>query len=69
MDTSVHDSQRFKDFFNEKYKVAYTDSAYVGQKIPEHMQAQICEKRIQKSSFDRGAKAKQQKKIKNQMPH
>ena len=41
---SVHDSQRFSDFFNEQDKVAYADSAYVGQEIPEHVEAQICEK-------------------------
>lgn len=43
-DASVHDSQRFTVFFNEKDKVAYADSAYVGQEIPKHIEAQICEK-------------------------
>ena len=43
-DASVHDSQRFTAFFNEKDKVAYADSAYVGQEIPKHIEAQICEK-------------------------
>ena len=43
-DASVHDSRRFTGFFNEKDKVAYADSAYAGQEIPEHIEAQICEK-------------------------
>ena len=43
-DASVHDSQRFSNFFTEKDKVAYADSAYVGQELPEHVEAQICEK-------------------------
>ena len=43
-DASVHDSQRFTGFFTEKDKVAYADSAYVGQELPEHIEAQICEK-------------------------
>ena len=42
-DASLHDSQRFTDFFKEKDKVAYADSTYIGQEIPEHIEAQICE--------------------------
>ena len=41
---SVHDSKRFSDFFNEKDKVAHADSAYIGQEIPEYIEALICEK-------------------------
>ena len=35
----------------EKDKGAYADSAYVGQNLPEHVEAQICEKGYWKHSL------------------
>ncbi|WP_419567881.1 hypothetical protein [Ruminococcus sp.] len=36
-ETSVQDSQRYSDLFNENDKIAYADSAYIGQEIPEQI--------------------------------
>lgn len=41
---NVHDSNEFEDFFNEKDKAAYADSAYVGKELPEHVRNEVCEK-------------------------
>lgn len=41
---NVHDSQEFEDFFNEKDKVGYADSAYAGMKLPDHVKNEVCEK-------------------------
>lgn len=41
---NVHDSNEFTEFFNEKDKAAYADSAYIGQPLPEHVQNQVIER-------------------------
>ena len=41
---NVHDSNEFEDFFTEKDKAAYADSAYVGKKLPKHVKNEVCEK-------------------------
>ena len=44
MGIHIYDVDTKKGRFTEKDKVAYADSAYVGQELPEHVEAQICEK-------------------------
>lgn len=41
---NVHDSQEFTDFLDDTDVTVYADSAYVGQEIPQHVRAEICEK-------------------------
>ena len=41
---NIHDSNEFSEFFNEKDKVGYADSAYVGKDLPPHVKNEVCEK-------------------------
>lgn len=41
---NVHDSQEFTGFLDNTDLTVYADSAYVGQEVPEHVRAEICEK-------------------------
>ena len=41
---NVHDSNEFEDFFSEQDEAAYSDSAYVGKKLPKHIRNEVCEK-------------------------
>lgn len=41
---NVHDSNEFEDFVDEKDEAVYADSAYVGKKLPKHIQNEVCEK-------------------------
>ena len=41
---NVHDSNEFEGFLGADDHLVYADSAYVGKPVPEHVDAQICEK-------------------------
>ena len=41
---NVHDSNEFEGFVDEKDEAVYADSAYVGKKLPQHIQNEVCEK-------------------------
>lgn len=59
---SVHDSNEFTDFFNEKDKAAYADSAYAGQKLPEHVRSEVCEKGYRNKKLTEEQKANNRRK-------
>ena len=41
---NVHDSNEFLGLLDENDEVVYADSAYVGRKLPEHIENKVCEK-------------------------
>lgn len=41
---NVHDSNEFLELLDESDEVVYADSAYIGRKLPEHIENRVCEK-------------------------
>lgn len=61
---NVHDSKEFTNFLDETDEVVYADSAYVGQAVPEQVQAEICEKGYRNHPLSEEQKQNNRKKSK-----
>ena len=61
---SVHDSNEFVNFLDEKDQVVYADSAYSGQEIPAHIRSEVCEKGCRNKKLSEAQKANNRRKSK-----
>ena len=61
---NVHDSQKFTEFLNDTDVTVYADSAYAGQKVPEKICTEICEKGYRNHPLTKEQKAKNREKSK-----
>ena len=68
---SVHDSNEFVNFLDEKDQVVYADSAYSGQEIPAHIRSEVCEKgcRNKKLSETQKANNRRKSKVRRRIEH
>ena len=61
---NVHDSNKFEEFLDETDNAVYADSAYVGKKIPENVENNVCEKGYRGRSLTPEQKAANREKSK-----